>query len=114
MKFEFKDYPAYILARKFLQLCFLHFEKAGFMQHKELKQMIEALSMKIITNTINLSGQNSEEESNVIKKDLQKNINEIVALYDVVLEIGIIQQKDIYTIETYLQEIADEIEIAEK
>ncbi|MCK5413601.1 MAG: hypothetical protein KAI57_04490 [Candidatus Pacebacteria bacterium] len=114
MEFKFKNHPAYVLARKFLQLCFLHFEKAGFIQHKELKQMIEDLALKIIVNTVHLSGQNSEEENSVIKKDLQKNINEIVALYDVVLEIGIIQQKDIYTIETYLQEIADEIQISEK
>ena len=76
--------------------------------------MLEILSLKIITNTIHLSGQNSETEKEEIKKDLQKNINEIVALYDTALEIGLIQQKDIYTLETYLEEIANEVQITVK
>ncbi len=114
MKFEFKDYPAYVLARKFFQLCLMHFEKIGFAEHKELKHLIEKLTLAMISNIVKLSTENSENEAQNIRRELLQNINELAILYDIVREIGLIQQKDIYTIETYLHEIAEELEVTEK
>ncbi|MFA6097892.1 MAG: hypothetical protein WC788_09815 [Candidatus Paceibacterota bacterium] len=109
MEFSFRENQAYLLAKNVYRLILLHTQKENFKKNENLTRRIEKTSLCVISLIIaNLTSRSDEEKSKSLSKLLHL-ANSIYSLYDVAMDLGLIDKKDLSLMESALNELLLEI-----
>lgn len=109
MTFSFRENQAYLISKNIYRLIVIHTQKDGFKKYESLRRRIEKLSLCTISLIIgNLTSDSAEEKSRSSSRALHF-ANGLYALYDVAMDLKLIDKKDLSLIESALEELIPEI-----
>lgn len=109
MSFSFKENNAYLISKNVYRLILLHAQKDDFKKYESLQRRIEKLSLCTISLIIsNLTSDSAEERSRSSSRALHF-ANGLYALYDVAMDLKLIDKKDLSLMESALSELINEI-----
>lgn len=110
MKFTFKENSAYLISKNVFRLSLIYTQKEKFKKNEVLKRRIEKSSLCITSLIIKtLIAKPGKDKAEIIK-DLTHLTNGLFALYDIALDLKLIEDKDLHLVENTLEELIGEIE----
>lgn len=109
MESPFKNNRAYLLSKNIYRLIQFHVQKENFAKYETLKRRMEKYSLCIISLTVKVLLQKTEEERKNTSFHMLHLSYNLLSAYDLSFDMKLIDKKDLTLIESALGELIEEI-----
>lgn len=109
MTFSFDKNQAYLLSKNVYRLVLLYTQKEDFKKHDTLRKRMEKSSLCIVSLIIKSSIPELAGEKTKALPQLLHLTSNLYSLYDIALDLKLIDKKDLILIESALKELDQEI-----
>lgn len=110
MKFAFRENNAYLISKNIFKLSLIYTQKDEFKKNETLKRRIEKSSLCITSLLVKILIEKPEKEKPEIINKLLHLASGLYALYDIALDLKLIEKKDLGLVGNSLEELIGEIE----
>jgi four helix bundle protein len=107
--FRFKDFKVYQDSKKFASFCEKIIQNLNYGKHRELISQIRSAYLSIILNIAEGSACNSDKEFRRFLEISLRSVHEVVAAFDLTLELSLIDDKIQKQLETKAEELCKQI-----